>query len=117
MKAARAPRSDKMKAKLLVIHAGELQDSSIELLPDHLRPGDLLVVNDAATLPASLHGRDGNGNQLEVRLATQMDDRVWQGVTFGAGDWRTPTEDWPSPPRFRDGEEIIFSGDFRARVL
>ena len=117
MKAARSPRSDKMKVRLLVVSGDELHDSSIESLPDHLQPGDLLVVNDAATLPASLHGRDARGNWLEVRLNGQVDDRVWRTVTFGAGDWRTPTEDRPSPPGLREGEEIIFSDDFRARVL
>src|SRR5262249_42724658 len=117
MKAARSPRSDKMKVRLLVVKEGDLEDSSIEFLPDHLRPGDLLVVNDAATLPASLQGRDGNDHQLEIRLTTQLDDRVWQAVVFGSGDWHIPTENRPSPPRFNDGEEIIFSEDFRARVL
>ncbi len=89
----------------------------IESLPDHLRSGDLLVVNDAATLPASLYGRDAGDNQLEIRLTAQLDDKVWQAVVFGAGDWRTPTEDRPSPPQFKAGEELIFSGDFKARVL
>lgn len=92
-------------------------DSSIESLPDHLGPRDLLVVNDAATLPASLYGRDVGDNQLEVRLRAQLDERVWQAVILGAGDWRTPTEDRPSPSRLKAGEEVIFSGGFRARVL
>ena len=117
MKAARAPRSDKRKVKLLVVREGELRDSSIESLPEHIGAGDLLVVNDAATLPASLYGRDGNDNQLEVRLRAQLDDRAWQAVILGAGDWRTPTEDRPSPPHFKAGEEVIFSEGFRARVL
>jgi S-adenosylmethionine:tRNA ribosyltransferase-isomerase len=117
MKAANSPRSDRRKVRLLVVREGEIEDSSIEFLPDHLRSGDLLVVNDAATLPASLHGRDDVDNQVEVRLRAQLDDRVWQAVIFGAGDWRTPTEDRPSPPHFKAGKEVIFSGDFRARVL
>jgi S-adenosylmethionine:tRNA-ribosyltransferase-isomerase (queuine synthetase) len=34
-----------------------------------LRPGDLVVANDAATLPASLHGHHvTTGAQIEVRL-------------------------------------------------
>ena len=89
----------------------------IESLPDYLRPDDLLVVNDAATLPASLYGRDANDNRLEIRLAAQLDDRVWQAVVFGAGDWRTPTEERPTPPHFRAGEELTFSSDLKARVL
>jgi S-adenosylmethionine:tRNA ribosyltransferase-isomerase len=117
MKAARAPRTDKRKVRLLVVREGRILDSSIEFLPDHVGSGDLLVVNDAATLPASLHGRDGNDNQLEIRLRAQLDDRVWQAVVFGAGDWRTPTEHRPAPPHFKAGEEVVFSGDFRARVL
>lgn len=117
MKAANSPRHDKRKVRLLVVRESEIEDSLIEFLPDHLRPGDLLVVNDAATLPASLSGRDGNDNQLEVRLRAQLNDRTWQAVIFGAGDWRIPTEDRPSPPRFIAGEEVIFSGGFRARVL
>ena len=35
---------------------GTIADTRIDSLPDLLRPGDLLVVNDAATLPASLPG-------------------------------------------------------------
>jgi S-adenosylmethionine:tRNA ribosyltransferase-isomerase len=116
MKAARAPRADKTNVKLLVVKDGEVEDSSIERLPDHLRSGDLLVVNDAATLPASLPARDVRNNQVELRLTTQLGERVWQAAVFGAGDWRTPTEDRPSPPRFAQGEEILIAPDFRARV-
>jgi S-adenosylmethionine:tRNA ribosyltransferase-isomerase len=116
MKAARAPRADKSNVKLLVVKDGEIDDSSIERLPDHLRSGDLLVVNDAATLPASLPARDARNNQVELRLTTQLGERVWQAAVFGAGDWRTPTEARPSPSRFARGEEILIAPDFRARV-
>ena len=88
----------------------------MEYLPDHLRSGDLLVVNDAATLPASLHGRDGKNNPVEIRLTGQLEEQVWQAVALGAGDWRTPTEDRSLPPRFEKGEEIQIAPDFRARV-
>jgi S-adenosylmethionine:tRNA ribosyltransferase-isomerase len=116
MKAARAPRDDRSKVRLLVVEKDEMHDSAIERLPDHLLPGDLLVVNDAATLPASLRGRDGSNNQVEIRLTTQLDERVWQAAVFGDGDWRAPTEARPSPPRFAEGEEILISPNFRARV-
>src|SRR5262245_41383567 len=111
MKAARAPRADKTSIKLLVVKDGMIEDSSIERLPDHLRPGDLLVVNDAATMPASLPARDARNNQMELRLTTQLDERVWQAAVLGAGDWRTPTEDRPLAPRFVEGEEIMIASD------
>ena len=85
MKAARAPRADKTSVKLLVVKDSEIEDSSIERLPDHLRSGDLLAVNDAATLPASLPARDARNNRLELRLTKQLDERSWQAAVFGAG--------------------------------
>ncbi|HEY8459082.1 MAG TPA: S-adenosylmethionine:tRNA ribosyltransferase-isomerase [Blastocatellia bacterium] len=87
-----------------------------DAIRDYLLPGDLFVANDAATLPASLFGRDARNNQVEIRLAARLDDRVWQAAVFGAGDWRTPTENRPSPPRFAEGEEILIAADFRAKV-
>ncbi len=116
MKAARAPRADKTNVKLLIVKDDRIEDSSIEHLPDHLRSGDLLVVNDAATLPASLPARDARNNQVEIRLTTQLDERAWQAVVLGAGDWRAPTEERPAPPCFVEGEEILIAPDFRARV-
>lgn len=117
MKAARAPRADKASVKLLIVKDGMIEDSSIERLADHLQSGDLLVVNDAATLPASLQARDPRNNQVEIRLTRLIDERVWQAAVLGAGDWRTPTEDRPSPPRLAAGEEIMIAPDFRAKVL
>jgi len=88
----------------------------MEHLPEHLHSGDLLV-NDAATLPASLHGRDEENNPLEIRLTSQLDKQIWQAVAFGDGNWHTPTEDRPSPPRFRKGEEITTAPNFSAVAL
>lgn len=117
MKAARAPRTDKKNVKLLVVESGEMRHSAMNRLPDHLRAGDLLVVNDAATLPASLRGRDEHKRPVEVRLASQLSDRSWQAVIFGEGDWRMPTELRPAPPRIKVGDEIVFAEDFSAIVL
>lgn len=117
MKAARTPRANKQSVKLLVAESGKLQDSVMARLPEHLRAGDLLVVNDAATLPASLRGRDEHNRPVEIRLASQLGDRTWQAVIFGEGDWRTPTEHRPSPPRLKAGEEIIFAEGFNAVVV
>jgi S-adenosylmethionine:tRNA ribosyltransferase-isomerase len=117
MKAARAPRDNPSSARLLVVGSAGLIDSYFERLPDHLRPGDLLIVNDAATMPASFHGRDREDHPVEIRLLGQVDRRVWQAVAFGEGDWRTPTEDRPAPPHLAKGDEIRISPEFRARVL
>jgi S-adenosylmethionine:tRNA ribosyltransferase-isomerase len=50
-------------------------------LPDLLEPGDLLVVNTSATLPAALSVRDGHGAALRMHLSTPepagVDPRRW----------------------------------------
>jgi S-adenosylmethionine:tRNA ribosyltransferase-isomerase len=78
-------------------------------LPLLLAPADLVVVNDAATVPASLAGRLG-GAPVEVRLAARVDGRRWSAVTFGAGTWRDRTEDRPAPPPLPVGARVDFDG-------
>jgi S-adenosylmethionine:tRNA ribosyltransferase-isomerase len=77
-------------ARLLIVdgHQG-LRHSARDTLPDVLRPGDLVVANDAATLPASLHGTHAPTRQvIEVRLAgwrTHTSDVAeFCAVVFGA---------------------------------
>src|ERR1700686_2288357 len=85
-------------------------DGRISDLRVLLREGDLLVVNDAATLPASLRGVTGTGVAVEVRLVgTEWDGEgggCWRAALFGAGDWRQRTEDRPAPPALGAGEEL-----------
>jgi S-adenosylmethionine:tRNA ribosyltransferase-isomerase len=65
-------------------------------------PGDLVIANDAATLPASLHGTHcASGEPIEVRLAAWVavrDPTRFVAIAFGAGDHRTRTENRPPPP-------------------
>lgn len=95
---------------------GTLADARIDALSELLHPGDLLVVNDAATLPASLHGTAG-GEPIELRLAGEETDGTWRAVVFGAGDWRTPTEARPSPPALAPGDALRLGPGLRARVV
>lgn len=46
-------------------------------LPDVLDPGDLLVVNTSATLPAALDARRSDGRPLVVHVSTELDDGTW----------------------------------------
>jgi S-adenosylmethionine:tRNA ribosyltransferase-isomerase len=46
-------------------------------LPSLLRPGDLLVVNDSATLPAALPARRANGESLTLHVSTMIDRRIF----------------------------------------
>jgi S-adenosylmethionine:tRNA ribosyltransferase-isomerase len=79
-------------------------------LPQLLRAGDLLIVNDAATLPASLYGTTADGEALELRLSAPVEAGGLRGVLFGAGDHRTRTEDRPAPPLLVVGDVLRFGG-------
>ena len=46
-------------------------------LPSYLRRGDLLVVNDSATLPAALSARRNNGESLMLHLSTMIGGDLW----------------------------------------
>jgi S-adenosylmethionine:tRNA ribosyltransferase-isomerase len=80
-----------------------------------VRPGDLVVVNDAATLPASLAGVTAWRAPVELRLLGAPDGGRVRAVLLGAGDHRTRTEDRPPPPRLAPGD-TIYLGAGAARL-
>ena len=105
MIAPSAPLQRALGAKLLVVDAhGGIRHAPRAALAQLLRASDLVVANDAATLPASLHGRHvPSGSRVEVRLAGRRslkpnDVRCFSAVVFGEGDFHTRTEDRPPPP-------------------
>jgi S-adenosylmethionine:tRNA ribosyltransferase-isomerase len=112
MQPARRPADKRYAARMMVIDAEQrsVEHRSISDFAQALRPGDVVVVNDAATLPASLMG-EVHGQPVELRLLARgaTDDR-WTAVLFGAGHWRTPTEHRPAPPRVAPEDVILFSG-------
>jgi hypothetical protein len=101
--------TDGRSAKLFTIEAnGNMQHLPRRDLAALFSPGDVVVANDAATLPASLHGTHmASGEPVEVRLAGWMsvgDPTRFVAIVFGAGDHRIATEDRPPPP-------LLFPGD------
>jgi S-adenosylmethionine:tRNA ribosyltransferase-isomerase len=123
VKAAVTPTQRPPDARLLVISSdGTLDQAPRSALADYLRPGDLLVANDAATLPASLRGiHQRTGAEIEIRLAGRRslapgDVREWTAVAFGPGDHRTRTEDRPLPPEMCPGDRLTL-GPLQATVL
>jgi len=97
-------------------HAGRFRDTTLTELPALLRSGDLLIVNDAATLPASLSAIAPGGARVELRLLGEMEDRRWRAVLFGEGDWHLRTEERPAPPILRTGDVLQLDG-LRATVV
>jgi S-adenosylmethionine:tRNA ribosyltransferase-isomerase len=83
--------------RLLVAHrcSGELRHTTFDRLATFLEPGDLVVVNTSATIPAALDARAEDGEALVLHLSTQLDDDRWV-VERRRGDG-VSTARWPGP--------------------
>jgi S-adenosylmethionine:tRNA ribosyltransferase-isomerase len=117
VKAATWPRPEPSEERLLLVdpRGGRFDDARLGDLPRCLGSGDVLIVNDAATLPASL-AATVRGQPLEVRLLGGGSG-AWSAIAFGAGDWRTRTEDRASAPALAQGDVLRFGDALSARVL
>jgi S-adenosylmethionine:tRNA ribosyltransferase-isomerase len=77
---AQAPLGDRSASRLLTVDgaAGTWSDRNFRDLPDLLRPGDLLVLNDTRVIPARVFGRKQSGGRVELLVERLVGER---GVT------------------------------------
>jgi S-adenosylmethionine:tRNA ribosyltransferase-isomerase len=125
----RGLRRDHVRLLLLDRDTGAVRHHRFDELPLLLEPGDLVVVNDSRTLPASLLGRTAGGSALEVRLAARAPGgsdgdagERWAALPLGVpadgGDPAlVPTDARPAPPPLPPGERLRFDGGLTATVL
>jgi S-adenosylmethionine:tRNA ribosyltransferase-isomerase len=125
----RGLRRDHVRLLLLDRDTGAVRHHRFDELPLLLEPGDLVVVNDSRTLPASLLGRTAGGSALEVRLAARAPGgsdgdagERWAALPLGVpadgGDPAlVPTDARPAPPPLPPGERLRFGGGLTATVL
>jgi S-adenosylmethionine:tRNA ribosyltransferase-isomerase len=113
MIAASQPTQRPPGAKLLIVdRCGAIAHATRSGFARFVRPGDLVIANDAATLPASLQATHlPTGDPIEVRLAGRRslaieDILEFSAIVFGAGDFHTPTEDRPAPPALEPGDHL-----------
>lgn len=69
--------SSRDDVRLLVSTASGHAHSTFERLADFLAPGDLLVVNDSATLAASLPVHSERTGAVRLNAATHYGDNIW----------------------------------------
>lgn len=65
------------QGRLLVADAGGVEHRHFCDLPSLLAPGDLVVLNTSATLPAALHGRRADGSGRTVHVSSPLDGGDW----------------------------------------
>ena len=81
------------EVRLLVARApGDITHTRFTHLADHLEPGDLLVVNDSATLPAAVNGLHGDGDDRSLTVH-------FSGPLPGDGDFPVWVVELRSGPR------------------
>lgn len=100
---AQHPAVPRDAARLLVV--GEtLADRTVRDLPELLRPGDLLVVNDTRVIPAQLEAVRGTA-RIGITLDRSLEDGTWHALARNAR-------------RLHVGDELCFlgAGDFTAVI-
>ena len=80
---AQAPARPRDAARMLVVGPSGLADAGVRALPDLLRPGDVMVVNDTSVIPARLHARRGQA-RIEVMLNRAEGGGVWHALIRNA---------------------------------
>ena len=78
---AQRPAEPRDSCRLLVLDrsSGQVDHRIFSDLPEYIRRGDLLVVNDTRVLPARLHGvKDETGVPVEVLLLRERYENAWE---------------------------------------
>ena len=107
---ATRPAVPRSSARLLVAQGDTITDSVVSDLPDWLRPGDRLVLNDTKVIPARLSGsrhRDSAQGPvkaaIDVTLLEPRADGTWNALV-------RPLK------KLKIGEEVVFSHDLSATL-
>ena len=88
---AQAPATPRDSSRLLIVDSPiSCQHKIFRDLPNYLKSGDLLVLNDTRVIPARLYGRKTTGSQVEILLLEERLDNCWlalvkPGKRFTAG--------------------------------
>jgi S-adenosylmethionine:tRNA ribosyltransferase-isomerase len=112
------PMAPRDAARLLTVRPRskpEFVHFRVHDLPELLRPGDALVVNDTKVIPARLHGRrigrDASEPEIEATLHQRLDGSRWRAFVKPAK--RLAPGD---VVRFGDEGKVCFLGQLDARV-
>ena len=116
---AQHPARPRDAARLLVVGQRALEDRRVRELPELLRPGDLLVLNDTRVIPARLVGRRG-----EARVEITLHQPVPSAEDAGKSPPGAPSSGharWQAfarpARRCRAGDVLTFGADLEAEVL
>ena len=124
---AQYPAERRDESRLLVVGAdGGMHHRHMPDLVDLLRPGDVLVVNESAVLPARLLGRKPTGAEAEVLLVKPL--AGWAASSGGSasgrdgeGDFLEGARLWEALVRpggkLKPGREVVIGPELRVEIV
>jgi S-adenosylmethionine:tRNA ribosyltransferase-isomerase len=99
------------QVRLLVARPGGIEHARFRQLDRFLDPGDLLVVNTSATLPAACDGVRAGGGPVLVHFSTALDDGTWLVELRPPGGGQGPLRDAAA------GERVELAGGAHLHLL
>lgn len=113
---ASRPVATRDHSRLMVLHRnGGIEHRTFSDLPELLKPGDMLVLNNTRVFPARIRGTKADGGMLDILLVSENRDHSWQVMTRGRysgkvmfGETLTAT--------IAQGKTAIFSTDIRSVI-
>lgn len=97
--------------RLLVARSADIAHATFRELPAFLTPGDLVVINTSATVPAAIDAVRTDGRAVVVHVATHLDDDGGWVVELRRPDGSGPFIDG------EPGEVVRLLGGLRLRLL
>jgi len=108
---ATRPARPRTSARMLVVHGDDMQDRTVTDLPDVLRAGDRLVLNDTKVIPARLFGlrhRDSAQGPVSAKIeVTLLEPQA-------GGDWMALVKPLK---KLKVGEDVVFSDALSATLI
>ncbi len=97
---AQQPLPDRDGARMLVLERarGGIRHQPFTAFPDHLRTGEVLILNDTQVIPARLIGHKPSGGEVELLLIEELSASRWLALARPA-------------KRLHEGTEILFAED------
>jgi len=103
---AQHPKNTRSESRMLVLDkaTGRVEHEKFNNIIEHLKPSDILVVNNTKVIPARLFGYKTTGAKVEVFLLEQKTDSSWECLV--------------KPGRkLQIGAEIVFNEKLKAKII
>lgn len=103
---AQKPAEKRAESRMLIVDRAEKtrRDAHFYDLPEFLREGDLLVLNNTKVFPARLFGKSETGARIEIFLIEESENGIWKTLARPAR-------------RLKPGRKIFFGEELTAEVL